>query len=202
MQGTFLFVMSSVIAMHLTVVSGQELQQAPTTTKSPLELEAISPSFLGMYRKVMEIEDEIRRHTDQYGLPFDDIPGITTYDDLKDPALARSMGEAMKERSGRGDVATNLLATSLVTNAYLLTGEQKYKTWVLEYVDAWRERALENGGLLPDNVGLSGEVGEYQNGKWYGGNYGWTWPHGFYNIIQAAIVAGANAYILSQNPII
>ena len=71
MQGTFLFVMTSVIAMHLTVVSGQELQQAPTTTKSPLELEAISPSFLGMYRKVMEIEDEIRRHTDQYGLPFD-----------------------------------------------------------------------------------------------------------------------------------
>ena len=70
-QGTLLFVMSSVIAINLTAVSGQELQQASTKTKSPVELEAISPSFLGMYRKVMEIEDEIRRHTDQYGLPFD-----------------------------------------------------------------------------------------------------------------------------------
>ncbi|HBO90913.1 MAG TPA: hypothetical protein DD460_09190, partial [Acidobacteria bacterium] len=66
--------------MNLTVVSGQELQQAPIETESRLELEAISPSFLGMYRKVMEIEDEIRRHTDQYGLPFDLARAVCLYE--------------------------------------------------------------------------------------------------------------------------
>ncbi|MDP7525858.1 MAG: hypothetical protein QF713_05945 [Dehalococcoidales bacterium] len=138
----------------------------------------------------------VMRH---YGLPYEDVPGITSYDDLKDHELARRMGQALYDRMGRGDVATNLLATSLVTNAYLITGDDKYRKWVLEYVDAWRERAQRNGGLLPDNVGLSGEVGEYNKGKWYGGNYGWTWPHGFYNIGQAAIVAASNAYLLSQD---
>jgi len=37
-------------------------------------------------------------------------------------------------------------------------------------------------GLLPDNVGLGGVVGEYMGGRWYGAMYGWSWPHGFYNI--------------------
>jgi hypothetical protein len=70
---------------------------------------------------------------------------------------------------------------------------------VIDYVDAWIERARQNGGLLPDNVGLSGQIGEHTGGKWYGGLYGWTWPHGFYNIAMAAIVAGANAYLLTQD---
>jgi hypothetical protein len=136
----------------------------------------------------------------RYGLPYEDIPGIGHYDDLKDPALARQMGAAMHARMGRGDVPANLAATSLLTNAYLLTGEERYRDWVIEYVDAWRERARRNGGLLPDNVGLSGEIGEYTGGKWYGGLYGWTWPHGFYNIAMAAIVAAANAYLLTGSP--
>ena len=50
---------------------------------------------------------------------------------------------------------------------------------------------------MPDNVGLSGDIGEYLNGKWYGGLYGWTWPHGYYNIGMAATIAAANAYLLS-----
>ena len=101
------------------------------------------------------------------------------------------MGEVMQERMGQGDVAANLGVTSLVANAYLLTGDDKYRRWVLDYVDAWMERARANGGLLPDNVGLSGAVGEYMDGKWYGGLYGWSWPHGFYNIGTAATVRGA-----------
>ena len=134
-----------------------------------------------------------------YGLPFEDIPGINHYDDLKEPALARRMGQAMHERMGQGDVAGNLIVTSLVTNAYLLTGDERYRSWVLEYVDAWRERARANGDLLPDNVGLSGEVGEHMDGKWYGGLYGWSWPHGFYNIEMAALVAGANALLINRD---
>ena len=132
-----------------------------------------------------------------YGLPYDDVPGIQTYDDLRDPVLARRMGEVMQERMGRGDVAGNLGVTSLVTNAYLMTGDDTYRRWVVEYVDAWTERARLNGGLLPDNVGLSGKVGEYLDGKWYGGLYGWTWPHGFYNIEAAALVAGSCALLLT-----
>ncbi len=133
----------------------------------------------------------------QYGLPFTDVPGIHQYDDLKDPTLARRMGEAMQERMGKGDVAGNLLVTSLIANAFLLTGEEKYRRWIAEYVDAWRERAARNGGLLPDNVGLSDEIGEYLDGRWYGGLYGWSWPHGYYNIGMAAVVSAGNAFLLS-----
>ncbi len=136
----------------------------------------------------------------RYGLPFEDVPGVTTYDDLRDRSLARRMGQAMQERHGRGDVVSNLLTTSLVTNAYLATGDSRYRDWVVAYVDAWVERAEQNGGLLPDNVGLSGQVGEYVGGKWYGGLYGWSWPHGFYNVAMAAIVAAENAYLLTRDP--
>jgi hypothetical protein len=132
-----------------------------------------------------------------YGLPYLDVPDIHQYDDLHDAGLARRMGEVMQERMGRGDVVGNLGVTSLITNAYLITGDEKYRRWVVEYVEGWRERARLNGGLLPDNVGLSGEVGEYLDGKWYGGLYGWTWPHGFYNIEAAAFVAGSCALLLT-----
>lgn len=135
-----------------------------------------------------------------YGLPYSDVPGIAHYDDLKDPAKARRMGEVMAERMGRGDVATNLLVTSLIANAYMLTGDGKYRDWITTYVDGWIARAQANGGLLPDNVGLNGQVGELMGGKWYGGLYGWTWPHGYYNIGMAATVAGTTAYALTRNP--
>lgn len=132
-----------------------------------------------------------------YGLPRYDVAGITSYDDLKNPAQARLMGQAMQERMGKGDVAANLAVTTLMTNAFLLTGDETYRQWTIEYVDAWVDRAQANGGLLPDNVGLSGTVGEYVDDKWYGGHYGWTWPHGFYNIAMVSLVAAANAYLLT-----
>ncbi|MCL4859939.1 MAG: hypothetical protein KJZ93_11060 [Caldilineaceae bacterium] len=135
-----------------------------------------------------------------YGLPYSDVPGVTHYDDLQEPDKARRMGEAMQRRMGSGDVAGNLIVTSLVANAFLLTGEAKYRDWIVEYVDGWIARAGANGGLLPDNVGLNGQVGETMDGKWYGGLYGWTWPHGYYNIGMAATVAGANAFLLTRNP--
>ena len=134
-----------------------------------------------------------------YGLPFHDIPGIDHYDDLNDPTKARQMGQAMHERMGQGDVAGNLIVTSLVANAYLLTGAEKYRTWLEDYVGAWQTRVKQNDGLLPDNVGLSGQVGEHIDGKWYGGLYGWTWPHGYYNIGMAATVAGLNTYLITQD---
>ncbi len=73
-----------------------------------------------------------------------------------------------------GDHPSNLVATSLALNAYMLTGEEKYKRWLLEYVDAWRERMIANGNIIPSNIGLDGKIGGQTGGKWYGGVYGWA----------------------------
>jgi hypothetical protein len=136
----------------------------------------------------------------KYGLPLTDVPGIATYDDLRDPENARRMGQAMAARFRSGDVGNNLFVNGLIMNAFLLTGDEAYRSWLLEYVGAWLERAQANGGLMPDNVGLDGRVGSLHNGKWYGGIYGWTWPHGFYNLAYAAITAANNAYLLTGDP--
>ncbi|MGH2350059.1 MAG: hypothetical protein ACRDJN_00405, partial [Chloroflexota bacterium] len=70
-----------------------------------------------------------------------------------------------------GDNPMNLGATTLGFTAYALTGEKKYRDWVLEYVDAWVERTEANQGLLPTSVGLDGKI---ESGYgWYGGVYGW-----------------------------
>ncbi len=133
-----------------------------------------------------------------YGLPLQDVPGIVTYDDLKDPQKALAMGRAMADRLHRGDTPPNLAATSLAVHAYLFTGEKRYADWVNEYVEAWLERTRANGGITPDNVGLSGQVGEYHNGKWWGGNYGWQWPHGYLTLGMPFQIAASNAMLLSH----
>ena len=73
-----------------------------------------------------------------------------------------------------GDHPLNLMATHLAMTAYMLTHEEKYRSWILEYVDAWKERARENGGNIPTNIGLDGSIGGQWDGKWYGGVYGWN----------------------------
>ncbi len=67
----------------------------------------------------------------------------------------------------------NLAATALVTNAYLYTGHDQYKQWVLDYVEAWMDRTHKNGGIVPDNVGPTGKIGEQRDGQWWGGAWGW-----------------------------
>lgn len=134
-----------------------------------------------------------------YGLPFFDLPGISSVHDLSDPANAKRMGEVMHARWRAGDAPANLAITSMLTNAFLLTGEEKYRAWVVEYTDAWMERSRAHDGLLPDQIGPSGAVGEYVGGKWYGGRYGWTFPHGFLTLHFATVDAGANAYLLTRD---
>jgi hypothetical protein len=134
-----------------------------------------------------------------YGLPYQDVPGFTSLASLHDRAAALNMARAMKQRMAYGDVATNLAITGMMTHAYLHTGDSKYKDWVSEYVSAWMERAAANGGIVPDNVGLSGQIGETMGGKWYGGYYGWTWPHGFLSLGDAITLAGENAFLLSRD---
>jgi len=137
---------------------------------------------------------------DGYNLPFYDVPGCINHETVRaDREKQKLLGEAMSERHGKGDTVINLCATSLATNAYLLTGDDKYKSWVSEYVEAWIERTIQNDGIVPDNVGLSGEIGEHIEGKWYGSYYGWTWPHGWHSVGQAIGVAAQNASLLNKD---
>lgn len=75
--------------------------------------------------------------------------------------------------SAAGDNPLNLATTNLATSAYMLTGEQKYRDWVLEYVGAWRERTEANQGIIPGNIGLDGTIGGAYGGKWYKGIFMW-----------------------------
>ncbi len=134
---------------------------------------------------------------DDYPPPFEDIPGVDgpacqwTDDRIYDEILTR-----INARMAKGDVPLNLTSTSLITHAYLYNGDEKFHNWVLEYLGAWKERTDRNGGITPDNIGLSGEIGEYNDGKWWGGYYGWRWPHGSFTIIEPLVVAGCNAALM------
>ncbi|MGW5351829.1 hypothetical protein ACWERV_15140 [Streptomyces sp. NPDC004031] len=132
-----------------------------------------------------------------YGLPLDWGTGVSSFDELAaDPAKARAYGQVMWQRMGRGDTLVNLASTTLATNAWLLGGEQRYADWVAEYTGAWQER-LAGREVLPDNAGLGGGVGEYLEGRWYGGHYGWSWPHGLSSVASAALVGAVNASLVT-----
>ena len=133
----------------------------------------------------------IDREEKSYGFPLDwlvpvDAP-VPERD--QDPRLT----DEMTARLGVGDTAVNLAAAGLVMNAWMLTGDHRYQNWIEQYVGAWRERADANGGIMPDNTGPDGVVGSLLGGRWYGGHYGWSWPHGWYSIGSAAAVAALAA---------
>ena len=96
-----------------------------------------------------------------------------------------------------GDVAHSLGATALVTNAYLYTGEDKYKQWVLDYTEAWMERIQRNNGILPDNVGPTGQIGENRQGQWWGGFYGWNSFVGYSIMFSSLTIAAECAVLLT-----
>jgi hypothetical protein len=137
---------------------------------------------------------------DDYLAPFEDMVtspfelGTCNWsnDDVFDEVV-----RLMNERTTRGDVPLNMNASGQMIHAYMYSGEQKYLEWVVDYLDRWHQRALDNGGVLPDNVGLSGVVGEYLDGKWWGGHYGWRWPHGYLTIIEPTVNICVNALMLT-----
>jgi len=140
---------------------------------------------------------------DNYLAPYEDIPGYETVADpmtkLKwtDDEIFSRILKLINQRMTRGDVPLNLAATSLVTNAYLYTGDDKYRRWVLDYFEAWQQRTRANRGIIPDNIGLSGRIGEYNDGKWWGGYYGYRWSHGWRTIMEATLGAAANCLLLT-----
>jgi hypothetical protein len=103
----------------------------------------------------------------------------------------------------RGDHPLNLCATTLAMNGYMLTGERKYRDWLLEYTDAWRERVETNGGNIPTNIGLDGRIGGEWDGKWYGGTFGWNfWPQetGRNYFMRGPRLAFGQAFLLTADP--
>ena len=97
----------------------------------------------------------------------------------------------------QSDTPNNLAATALVTHAYLYTGDERYKRWVLDYTEAWMERAKQNGGIMPDNVGPTGKIGEHRNGNFWGGQYGWNHYQGFNIMFHGLNTAAECALLLS-----
>jgi hypothetical protein len=71
-----------------------------------------------------------------------------------------------------GDSFLNLAATVLPMDAFLLTGEEKYKRWIVEYMEAWVDRMKQNKGIIPSFVDLDGKIGG-PRGTWWGNAYGW-----------------------------
>ena len=97
------------------------------------------------------------------------------------------------------DSPLNLQSTTLALNAYLLTGEKRWRDWLLSYVDAWVRRAGHNDDILPSKVRPDGR------GKWYDGVYGWafspvvpqTGKREDRNRVPRSIVAFMNAALLT-----
>lgn len=143
--------------------------------------------------------DDINSVMRLYGLPLEYLPGIEKWDDLADRAKALQMGEAMEEILGYGDIAINLGATSLVTNYWLYENDPAAASWVNRYIVGWVDRARTNDGIIPDNVSVDGLIGGAHEGRWYGGHYGWTWPHGFYSVTHSALVAATNSFLITKS---
>jgi hypothetical protein len=106
------------------------------------------------------------------------------------------------------DSPLNLQSTTLALNAFLLTGEKRWRDWLLEYVDAWVARAAANNDILPSKVGLDGRIGGQsgaRRGHWYEGVYGWafspvvpqTGKREDRNRVPRSIVAFMNAFLLT-----
>ncbi len=104
-----------------------------------------------------------------------------------------------------GDQPLNMASTQLATNAYMLTHQPKYKSWVLGYADAWAQRARDNGGIIPSKVGVDGKVGGPKD-QWWGSAYGWgfspivpmTGKPADRNRVPWCFTGFMNAYLLSR----
>ena len=113
----------------------------------------------------------------------------------EDPKRRAEIVELFEKMVLQSDTPNSLGAAALVTNAYLYTGDEKYKRWVLEYTEVWLNRMRRNNGIMPDNVGPTGKIGEHRNGVWWGGQYGWNHYQG-YNIMFHSLTIAAECALL------
>lgn len=116
----------------------------------------------------------------------------------EDNARREEILDIFDEMVLQGDEPSNLCTTALITNAYLYTGDEKYKKWVLDYVQGWIDRIEANDGIIPDNVGSTGVVGEARDGQWWGGLHGWSTGERAIDRLFLGLIIGAEcAHLLS-----
>jgi hypothetical protein len=107
--------------------------------------------------------------TDWVGDPFD----VTKFAALHGEAsFDQFLAHYQEYTDVVGDHFLNLVATTLPANAYFATGDEKYKRWVVEYIDAWIDRMKQNNGIIPSFVDLDGVIGG-KDGAWWMNAYGW-----------------------------
>ncbi len=153
-------------------------------------------------RQVVTHEDwETHRSVlDDYLAPYEDIVKTDFSSMLchwSDSEVYDDLIKKMNDRMNRGDVPLNLNSTSLLTHAYMYSHDERTKNIALDYIKAWIKRRDENDGIIPDNIGTSGAIGEFNDGKWWGGYYGWRWPHGFMTIMEPITNAAMNAVLMT-----
>jgi hypothetical protein len=153
-------------------------------------------------RQVVTKEDWETHRTvlDEYPAPYEDVIK-TEFSTMRcqwsDPEIYEDLLSKMNERMNLGDVPLNLNSTSLLTHAYMYSQDESIKQSVIEYITAWIGRCELNNGIIPDNIGTSGQIGEFNEGKWWGGYYGWRWPHGLMTIMEPITNAAMNALLLT-----
>lgn len=113
----------------------------------------------------------------------------------EDESMRKEVHRRFDEVVMQGDVTVNLGIVPLVATTFLYTGDSSYREWIEEYMGAWIDRTKKNGGIVPDNLGPHGIVGEMRGGEWWGGLYGWTGRYG-HNMMACAITVAAEAAYL------
>ena len=87
-RGTARAILALVFALTVPAVAPAAAQDADGI----LPLEEFSPTFLGMYRKVMLIEDQIRAYSDQYDVDYDLARAVCLYESGGNPNLTSWAG--------------------------------------------------------------------------------------------------------------
>jgi len=140
---------------------------------------------------------------DWVGDPFD----VTGFDALHgESTFAQFLAHYEEYGDVVGDHFLNLVATTLPTDAYLVSGEAKYKQWIVDYMDAWLDRMQQNNGIIPSFVDLDGRIGGPE-GKWWNNAYGWgfspvnpvTGKREDRNRIPRALVGFSNGLLVTGN---
>jgi hypothetical protein len=137
------------------VAQAQDSPGASTPGKASLArgiqpLDDFSPVFLGMYRKLMVIEDEIRQHSERYGVDFDLARAVCLYESggnagLTSHAGARGYFQVMPPTFRELRVNTNLEA-----------GVKYLSQLIRQFGREDRAIAAYNGGL--GRVGRNGGI--------------------------------------------
>lgn len=133
-----------------SVVAALVLTATSLHAEPLIPLDDFSPAFLGKYRKVMEIEEEIRRHAVAYGVDFDLARAVCLYESGGNAGLASHAGaqgyfQVMPRTYRELRVTTNIEA-----------GVKYLAQMVRQFGREDRAIAAYNGG--PGRVGRAGGI--------------------------------------------